>query len=238
MDDATRQQPLAFYLSAEHPCSYLPERMARTVFLDPHAAPRREVYQKLAARGFRRSGPLLYRPECAHCSACVPVRIPVAAFRPDRSQRRIRHRNRDLTVRMLPPRFNAEHFGLYHRYLEIRHPDGGMDQHSEMDYAGFLVSRWSESVFVEMRLAGRLAAVAVVDVFTDALSAVYTFYDPRLARRSLGTFAILWEIDEARRRGSRWLYLGYWIAASPKMAYKDRFRPCERLGPEGWEPLP
>lgn len=225
---------LALYLSPEHPCGYLADRSARTVFLDPQVTPSRSLYSAFADQGFRRSGSYLYRPQCESCRACVPVRVPVAEFQPDRTQRRVWRKNQDLEVQVRPTASDPEHFALYRRYLKNRHADGGMDQHTPDDYSAFLTSRWSNTISVEWRLADALVAVAIVDELDEALSAVYTFFAPELPRRSLGTLAILWEIEEARRRGLRWLYLGYWIADSRKMAYKDRFRPFERLGPEGW----
>lgn len=226
---------LALYLSPEHPCGYLADQAARTVFLDPQVTPQQSLYTAFAAQGFRRSGGFLYRPQCEHCQACVPLRIPVVDFRADRNQRRVWKMNRDLEISLHPTESNPDHFALYQHYLTRRHPGGGMDQHTPADYDTFLTSRWSNTVSVEFRLARQLASVAVMDELDDALSAVYTYYDPELARRSLGTYAILWQIEEARRRGLRWLYLGYWIAASRKMAYKDRFRPFERFGSDGWQ---
>lgn len=226
---------LGFYRSPEHPCGYLSGRLARTLFLDPRIAPEGGLYALLAAHGFRRSGAHLYRPDCTGCRACVPVRVPVAEFRPDRSQRRVWRRNQDLTIRCLPAQFSEEHYALYRDYLRARHPGGGMDEATPLAYRSFLLGQWGETQFVEMRLAGALAAVAVMDVLPDALSAVYTFYNAALSSRSLGSYAILWEIHEARRRGLQWLYLGYWIAASRKMAYKARFRPLERLTSRGWQ---
>lgn len=227
---------LALYLSPEHPCGYLEGQAARSVFLDPQVNPTQSLYSAFAEQGFRRSGSFLYRPQCDHCRACIPVRIPAAGFRPDRSQRRIWRTNRDLQIIQRPTEFDAEHFALYRRYLAQRHPGGGMDEHTPADYSAFLSSRWSRTLSVEFRLQERLLAVAIVDELDDALSAVYTFFEPDERHRSLGTFAILWQIEEARRRGLKSVYLGYWIAESPKMAYKNRFRPFERLGPHGWEP--
>ena len=226
---------LALYLSPEHPCGYLDDKAARTVFLDPQVNPTQSLYNMFAQQGFRRSGSFLYRPQCDHCRACVPIRIPVADFRPNRTQQRVWRANRDLQVQQRPTEFDAEHFALYRRYLSERHPGGGMDQHTPADYSAFLSSRWSHTLSVEFRLQGQLLSVAVVDELDTALSAVYTFFEPDQARRSLGTFAILWQIEEARRRGLQSVYLGYWIAGSRKMAYKNRFRPFQRLGTNGWE---
>jgi len=177
----------------------------------------------------------VYKPHCEQCSACVPLRIPVAEFRPDRAQQRVWRRNRDLKVDSLEAAIRPEHFALYKRYLEARHPGGGMDTSGEPEYAHFLLNPWGRTHMLAMHAADRLVAVAVTDELEDALSAVYTFFEPELPRRSLGTYAILWQIEEARRRGLKWLYLGYWIAESRKMAYKDRFHPHERLGTRGWE---
>jgi leucyl-tRNA---protein transferase len=226
---------LDLYLSPEHACAYLPERLARLAFVDPDAQMDARTYSGLAAKGFRRSGAHVYRPYCSGCQACIPLRIPVRDFSPDRSQRRVWNRNRDLGISLLPAEFSAEHYTLYRRYLEARHPGGGTEDADEAGYRQFLLSAWGHTVLVEMRIAGKLAAVAVMDKMPDALSAVYTFYTPDLQSRSLGTYAVLWQIAEARRRSLRWVYLGYWIAASRKMAYKNRFRPYEQLVSTGWQ---
>ena len=231
-DDSQR---LDLYITPEHPCGYLPGRAARTVFVDPDIAMDMRLYSLLASHGFRRNGPNVYKPYCEGCRACVPLRIPVAEFKPDRSQMRIWKRNRDLEVESLDAVSQPDHFALYKRYLSARHPGGGMDSSGEPEYAHFLLNPWGRTRMVAVRASGVLVAVAVTDELEDALSAVYTFFDPDMTRRSLGTFAILWQIEEARRRGLKWLYLGYWIAESRKMAYKDRFRPCERLATDGWQ---
>lgn len=226
-----RMHPL---LSSEHPCPYLHGKTARMAFLDTRIGTPDTVYSELLKQGFRRSGAYLYRPECGHCQACVPLRVAVREFRPDRSQQRNWRRNQDLNVCVREAEFVPEHFDLYCRYLTWKHPGGGMDKPSPADYASFLV--WpSHTLFVEIRLHERLMAVAAVDAVDAAWSAVYTFYSPEAPQRGLGTFAILWEIHEACRLGLEWLYLGYWVAASPKMAYKQRFLPHERLMDSGWQ---
>lgn len=233
MQDAVHKiNPLL--LSPEHPCNYLPGRTARMIFLDPGAAPQNHVYSQLAKQGFRRSGSTLYRPGCEHCRACIPVRIPVDDFKPGRSQRRTWQRNQDVNVQLRPAGLADEHVALYHRYMNWRHPGGSLDKSSAADYAAFLTGH-EATIFAELRLHGQLVGVAVVDALQDAFSAVYTFYAPELPQRSLGTFAILWQIAEARRRRLHWLYLGYWIAESQKMAYKSRFRPLQQLTANGWE---
>ena len=225
---------LELLISAQHPCNYLPDRLARTVFMDPQAEMEPRLYGLLASHGFRRSGPHVYRPHCDGCRACVPLRIPVREFQPDKGQRRIARMNRDLDLRILPAAFDAEHFRLYTRYLAARHPGGGMDSQGEAEYRQFVLCSWGKTCLLEFRHQERLVAVAVTDAMPNAFSAVYTFYEPELERRSLGTYAILSQIVEARRRGLEWLYLGYWIAESRKMSYKARFHPHQVLGEAGW----
>jgi leucyl-tRNA---protein transferase len=220
-------------LSPEHACNYLPDKMARMIFLGPDANSQIRVYSRLAEHGFRRSGPYLYRPNCERCQACIPVRVPVENFITSRSQRRTWRRNQDLSAQLLAAEFVEEHFDLYQRYMAWRHPHNFMET-TAADYAAFLTGN-ENTFFLELRLRSQLVGIAVVDELEDALSAVYTFYKPEMPQRSLGTYAILWQIAEARRRYLRWLYLGYWIAASPKMAYKSRFQPLEQLTDNGWE---
>jgi arginine-tRNA-protein transferase len=237
MDDGHRSAStrVALYLTAAHGCSYLPGRTAQTLFLDPTTDPDPALYQRLLETGFRRSGNHVYRPQCPGCSACVPVRIPVDAFRPRRSQRRAWQRNRHgIEVRLRAPAFDPEHYALYRRYTSGRHPRGGMADADPGQYLDFLTTEWCSTRFAEFRREGELLAVAVTDLLPDALSAVYTFFGPEHSRASPGVFAILWQIAEARRRGLAHLYLGYWIAASDKMRYKDEYRPLEWWDGVGW----
>lgn len=222
------------YLSRPHPCDYLPQREARMLFLAPDLELSMADYSHLVAKGFRRSGRLIYRPHCGLCQACVSVRIPVHRFRPDRSQRRCLQRNRDLKLIARPAQFRDEHYDLYLRYLKARHPGGDMAESTPEDYSDFLICSWCDTLFYEFRLRDRLLAVAVVDLLDDGLSAVYTFFDPDHPRRGLGTYAILTEIEAARRMGLDYLYLGYWIAACDKMAYKHRFQPLEYYADGCW----
>ena len=219
-----------FFATPGHPCSYFADREARTLLLDPAGPASPALYTLLSRAGFRRSGAQVYRPECApRCRACIPVRVPVARFRPRRIHRRIRAANRDLTLRVLPECFEPAHFALYRRYLSARHAGGGMEDHSPLQYLDFLTSPWCDTLFFEYSLDGEAVAVSVVDRLADALSCVYTFFDPAHGRRSLGTYAILSAIDAARRDSLEWLYLGYYIADSPKMRYKGDFLPQERF---------
>lgn len=235
-DSVDRQlNGLAFYASRPLPCSYLPERETVNLFTDPDAPMSMAIYSRLADFGFRRSGSHVYRPRCPGCQACVPARVPVRAFSPNRSQRRCKQRNADLAITARPAAYDEEAFTLYRRYIASRHAGGGMDDPQPDQYLSFLTSGWAESLFVEYRLHGTLLAVSVLDVLEQGLSAVYTFFDPEQTDRSLGRLAVLWAIDEARRRGLGWLYLGYWIADCRKMQYKQEYRPLELLRAGAWQ---
>lgn len=226
-----------FYLTPEHPCSYLAGREAQTLFLDPRDTINAPLYQALTEHGFRRSGGHLYRPHCQNCQACVPARIPVDRFEPRRSQRRVLARNDDLTVRVEPAIFSQRYFGLYARYIHGRHADGDMYPPTTDQFRSFLLSQWSNSVFLCSYLDDELIAVAVSDQQPAGLSAIYTFFDPDFAGRSLGTWSILQQIALCQRTDSPYLYLGYWIRESSKMRYKVDYRPVELLVDGRWTTL-
>lgn len=233
--NAPRQ--LQFYATPPHPCPYLPEQESISLFADP-AATDGALYDRLVQLGFRRSGSHVYRPACIRCHACVPARIPVAAFMPRRRDRRCSERNSDLRVNLVKAHFSDETFTLYCRYLQARHSDGGMDNPTPEQFNQFLIGNWSTTWFLELRQEQRLLAVAVTDQLADGLSAVYTFFDPAQSTRSLGRYSILQQIQTTQDLGLPYLYLGYWIAASPKMAYKGEYRPLETLFGEQWKRLP
>lgn len=233
----TQSLPLLFYVTPPERCAYLPAREAVNVFADPRARMTTTLYGRLIDKGFRRSGSHLYRPQCPGCSECVPTRIPVAHFHSDRSQRRNRNLNSDLSAKVIPQGFRGEHFMLYRRYQRGRHAGGEMDSPTPQSYLDFLTCPWADTLFVEFRHGGALMAVAVCDRTTRGLSAVYTFFNPQERRRGLGTYAILWQIEEAQRRGLEYVYLGYWIAGNRKMNYKIRFRPLEGLIGGQWRLL-
>lgn len=228
---------LKFYATQPHACSYLPDEQATTLFLDPSQPMDMHVYAELSELGFRRSGDHLYRPHCQGCNACIPARIPATSFLPNRQQKRILKRNTDLSVQAVRPSFSEEYYKLYARYIEQRHADGDMYPPSRDQFCTFLVRDLPFSRFYEFRLAGRLLAVAVTDVLPNGLSAVYTFYDPNEERRSLGRYAILWQIGEAARLGLQAVYLGYWIKNCRKMSYKTQYRPIELLVNHRWVTL-
>lgn len=226
---------LRFYSSLPHPCSYLPDREAVTLFVDPEARMTMATYQILSQVGFRRSGEHVYRPHCGSCHACVPVRVPVAKFIPNRSQRRCQLRNEDLELVIRPAEFDESHFRLYRDYMQARHPGGSMDKNDPEAYCRVMRANWSDTILFEYRKGKEILAVAVVDQCFDSLSAVYTFYDTRESRRSLGVYAILSQIQLARDSNRDWVYLGYWNPEAPKMAYKTQYQPLEYFDGLNWQ---
>lgn len=234
----TQQAGIRVYQTPEHDCGYWHERVARDLVLDPADPALPALYGSALAMGFRRSGAHVYRPHCASCQACIPARIPVARFEANRAQRRCMQRNRDLRVSVRPALRDDETFGLYRRYVSTRHAGGGMDNPAPEDFDAFLNCEWSPTCFIDMRLDGELVAVAVTDLLADSVSAVYTYFAPEHAARSLGTYGILAQVEYARRLELKHVYLGFWLRDHPKMDYKRNFRPLEVLESGQWLTLP
>lgn len=231
-----------FYVTSPAPCPYLPGRTERKVFTELSGARANELNDALGRIGFRRSQTVAYRPSCLACAACVSVRVVAARFTPSTSQRRTLRRNGDLVVTARRPWATQEQFDLLTRYLSARHPDGGMADMDDTDYADMVEQTTVDSQIIEYRepshsdgAPGRLVGCCLTDRQADGLSMIYSFFEADSAvRRGLGTTIILDHIGRAGMAGLPYVYLGYWVDGSPRMAYKTRFRPLERLGPNGW----
>jgi arginine-tRNA-protein transferase len=231
------QALIQFYTTAPYPCSYLPEQQARSQVAIPGDLIDASVYSQLVRAGFRRSGLFTYRPHCDRCRACVPVRVRVAEFTPNRTQRRTWRDYQHLQVELLPLGYNEEHYLLYRTYQQSRHAGGGMDEDSREQYRNFILKSNVSSFLAEFRdQDGSLKMVSLIDELDDGLSSVYTFFDPD-PRASLGTFNVLWQMALCRKLELPYLYLGYWIGASRKMSYKTRFQPLEGLQDGTWQAL-
>jgi len=228
---------LQFYSTATYPCSYLPDRQAISQVAIPPQLITASIYGELVRRGFRRSGDFTYRPACDECLACVPVRVPIARFVPDRSQRRCLKANQALEARELPLIHSEEHYRLYRRYQSLRHAGGGMDGDNREQYAQFLLQSHVDTRLVEFREHGELRMVSVIDVLNDGLSSVYTFFDPEFPAAGYGTYNVLWQIQQCAANQLPHLYLGYWIRDCRKMSYKVRFRPTEGLIEGAWQEI-
>lgn len=229
---------IQFYATAPYPCSYLPQMMARSQVAAPGHMIHAGTFSELVDQGFRRSGLFTYRPHCDQCKACVPIRVDCANFKPTRSQRRAWKSHSNLQSNVLELAWSPEHYELYWRYQRARHPGGGMDEDSRSQYSQFLLTSRVNSRLIEFRDPdGVLRMVSILDILDQGLSSVYTFYDPDMSG-SLGTYGIVWQIEQCRQLNLPFLYLGYWIAQSQKMAYKSRFQPAQFLSNGIWQDFP
>ena len=230
-------QEIMFSLTAEHECSYIADKQAVTLFVSPGFDITMSHYDLLSQLGFRRSGDHVYRPHCDNCGLCIPVRIPVKQFKPNRSQRRNLKLNQDLDIQQLDPVFKEEHFSLYQKYMRSRHTGGGMDNDDMESYTRLLSADWSSSALLEFKLDSKPVMIAVVDLFENGISAVYTFFDPDISSRGPGVFAILSEIEFVKSQNQEYLYLGYWNPRSKKMSYKSNYQPMEFFDGHEWHPM-
>ncbi len=229
---------LRLLLSMPHNCSYLDNQQASDLFVDPDAPMDSFLYSQLAQQGFRRSGDNIYRPHCQSCSACKAVRLPVDEFQRSRQQRRAWQRNSDLTISATTTPNKEEHFALYQEYVKDRHEKGGMDEFEKDGLFSFFQSNWGDTLFYEFRNPQHeLITVAVCDVLSDGLSAVYSYFKPCESKRSLGVMAVLWQIEQAKQFGLPYLYLGYWIDECQKMSYKKNYQPLTWFDGKTWSKL-
>ncbi len=227
-----------FFSTAPLPCPYIPGRTERRVVTELVGRDADTLHDQLSMAGFRRSHGICYVPACPGCNACVAVRVVVDDFRPGKSMRRVMRRNADLSVEAMSPVATHEQFGLFTDYQRARHGGGDMSKMDFLDYQALIEDTPVETSVLEFRRpSGTLAASCLVDTLSDGLSAVYSFFDTREEQRSLGTYIILWLIDEAYGRGLPYVYLGFWIDGCSNMAYKSRFQPLERVTPDGWVPM-
>ncbi len=226
---------LQLYITTESPCSYFDDKMSRNLVPDPQLRLNMPIYNQLIQHGFRRSGAHCYRPHCKGCQSCLACRIPVDAFNSNRSQKRCLKLNQHLKLTAVNAKFSEEYFALYQRYLNSRHTDGSMANPEKEDFKQFLYCKWSDTQFLEFRIDGRLVAVAVTDIVSDGLSAVYSFFEPEMMKNSLGTYCILKQIDYARELELNYVYLGYWIKNHQKMHYKNNFKPLQLYRDEQWQ---
>jgi arginine-tRNA-protein transferase len=228
---------IPLFLTHEHPCSYLDGEIAQSAFVQTsfHTLP--SIYPKLIAKGFRRSGNEVYIPHCARCSACIPARLEVAKFKANRKQKRCWKKNINTQAIVKPPVFEQAHYDMYLRYQNIRHNEGSMAHSSPDEYLNFLSSTWCNTQFIEFSINNELAGIAVIDRLDNALSAVYTFFEPKFSSYSLGVYAVLWQIQQAKLQDREFLYLGFWIENCKKMSYKIEYKPIQLLGNNVWTEL-
>lgn len=232
------RRPQFFYTTAPLPCPYLAGRTERKVVTELSGADAEALHDRLSRAGFRRSHNIAYSPVCPGCQACIPIRIDARAFEPDKTQRRVARANAGVVSAEMPPRATAEQFALFNRYQKARHADGDMAAMGFYDYRAMVEDTPISSSVVEMRDdTDRLLGACLTDRLSDGLSAVYSFYETDDDRRSFGTYIVLWLVQRARELGLPYVYLGYWVPESRKMAYKARFRPSEVLMGGAWRVL-
>lgn len=225
---------IPLFLTDQNPCSYLDKKNSQSAFVHPSFKLNIETYSQLIEQGFRRSGDQIYMPHCSNCSECIPTRLKADQFSPNRNQKRCIKKNLKTTAIVKPAIFEQAHYLLYIKYQNHKHQQSGMANSNEEDYINFLTSKWCNTLFVEFSIDGKLAAIAVVDLLDNALSAVYTFFAPEFSHHSLGTYAVLWQIEHAKSLGLEFVYLGFWIKNCPKMSYKTLYQPIQGFIEKEW----
>ena len=231
---ATAMKSIPLFLSQTHACSYLDNQEAQSLFIHPSTPLTPNIYQSLLAQGFRRSGDEVYTPHCPRCTACVPTRLRVKEFIPNKTQQRCLKKNSETTAILKPAVFEQAHYEMYLRYQDTRHHEGSMAQATPEDYLDFLSSSWCDTYFIEFSIHNELAGIAVIDQVDTAWSAVYTFFEPKFSKYSLGVYAVLWQINQLKHRNKEFLYLGFWIEACKKMTYKSEYQPLQGLIENRW----
>ncbi|HNO74470.1 arginyltransferase [Nitrosomonas mobilis] len=226
-----------FHLTEYYPCSYLPDKSARSRIAVAHNSPESLVYARLIRQGYRRSGHFIYRPECDRCQSCLPVRIPVEQFCASRTQRRVWKQHQHLLAAWHPLHYNPAHLELYQRYQHARHTGGSMENDSHAQYCDFLLKSNVDSFLITFHENDQLRMISIIDQVPDGLSSVYTFFDPSVVNASYGTFNILWQIEQCLSRHLPYLYLGYWIAENRKMRYKSNFKPLQVFTGNQWQTM-
>lgn len=231
------QNSIKLYQTVVDECPYIEGEENASLVIDPNKEVNSELFSMLSKTGFRRSGTMLYSPKCPSCNACISVRIPSLLFKPSRSQKRVWKKNDDLHIAIEDVSFKQEHFDLYLRYQQHRHPESTMCDEDPDKYISFIDSEFSATKLICFYLKEQLIGISVVDQFNGGISAVYTFFDPDFSDRSIGTYAILYITKLARLRGIPYVYLGYWVDQSIKMDYKRKFKPLEGYTERKWSDL-
>jgi arginine-tRNA-protein transferase len=225
---------IPLFMTSQSPCSYLDKRNSQSIFIHPSFSLDTHIYSQLIEQGFRRSGNEVYTPRCPTCSECTPSRLVVEQFSPSKNQRRCIKKNKLTSILIKPAQFEQNHYEMYMQYQQDRHQEGSMADSNEEDYINFLASDWCNTLFVEFSVEGECAAIAIVDLLDNALSAVYTFFDPKFSHLSLGTYAVLWQIEYAKKMNLDFVYLGFWIRDCGKMAYKTQYQPIQGFIEKEW----
>jgi len=228
---------IPLFLTDQTPCSYLDKKNSQSAFVHPSFSLNTAIYSQLIEQGYRRSGNEVYTPHCPDCSKCIPTRIAADQFIATKNQKRCIKKNQNTSIVIKPATFEQAHYDMYMRYQKHKHGEGGMADSSPEDYINFLASSWCNTLFVEFSIDGELAAVTIVDRLEDALSAVYTFYEPKFSSYSLGNYAVLWQIQHAKEMHLEFVYMGFWITDCRKMSYKTQYQPIQGFIEKKWQIL-